>query len=418
VDNVAFAGSLKSAAVQYFEHGRIDSFSYSPNASALALAVSGVAVCQDLGTSEISQLTGQGAGVGVDRIVAYSPDSRYLVVLGEAGVRFYDPTTLVIVRSCETPAICKAMSFSPDGSKLATADANGRSVSVWCVDTGDLIERLSVGVSKTSWASAVHFSPDGSMLAAGFRDGFTRAWDTSSWKMIWSAEAPLERGWSEHVAFAPDSLTLVSAFKSLRFLNASSGQHIGWASGFFQHCCALTFCPGGRYVVVGTNDGSLHFWEPVTRRQICRVKAHSGMVTALSFSSDGRFLFSSAEDGRLLRWGPIPDLNIELCELGRHVVVPALGNSYPFGRPVREARIVRWLHQPDEAVETGAPLLELAWKADDGFTVEPIGILRAPSSGTVLRINAPAGTTVEEGMVIAEIDPSGSTDALLPTGES
>jgi len=70
--------------------------------------------------------------------------------------------------------------------------------------------------------------------------------------------------------------------------------------------------------------------------------------------------------------------------------VPTLGES------VTEATVARWLKQPGERVERDEPVVELE---TDKVTLE----VPAPAAGVIGEINAPEGSNVPVGAVLATI---------------
>jgi WD40 repeat protein len=67
------------------------------------------------------------------------------------------------------------VAFSPDGSLLASADANG-TIGLWDPATGQPTRSpLQVG----SGVSGVAFSPDGKLLASGDSNGTVKLWNTA-----------------------------------------------------------------------------------------------------------------------------------------------------------------------------------------------------------------------------------------------
>jgi len=70
-----------------------------------------------------------------------------------------------------------------------------------------------------------------------------------------------------------------------------------------------------------------------------------------------------------------------------------------FGLTMAEANIVRWLKNEGEQVTAGEPLLEIE---TEKITCE----VEATTTGTLQKIVAPVGTTVQVSTVIAMIEPA------------
>jgi WD40 repeat protein len=152
--------------------------------------------------------------------LAWSPDGK---LLASAGVKtnnlgkiidtvcLWNPATGKQVREWtmrlgtdrQTGGV-RGLAFSPDGTRLAAADADNPIV-VWDVGTGRSHARLPV---QPRGVIALAFSPDGLMLASGGMDRTVRLWELATWKERRRYEGHL--GGITKLAFSSDGLTLAS----------------------------------------------------------------------------------------------------------------------------------------------------------------------------------------------------------------
>ncbi|MGQ9462843.1 MAG: WD40 repeat domain-containing protein [Candidatus Fervidibacter sp.] len=122
--------------------------------------------------------------------LAVSKDGRYLASAGWDGtVRIWDMTTFKQIRKLESPKtstgriatrIYNACSISPDNRYVA-AGGFGNRVDVWSLATGKLVTSLMTD----NIVEAVAFSPKGNILVTGGWDGFVKAWQVGSWRLLW-----------------------------------------------------------------------------------------------------------------------------------------------------------------------------------------------------------------------------------------
>ncbi|MGI9242560.1 MAG: protein kinase domain-containing protein [Verrucomicrobiales bacterium] len=242
--------------------------------------------------------------------------------------------------------LVRQVTFSPDGSLLATASFDG-TVVLWSVATGEKFRTLQ----HQSRVWDVAFSPDGSMLASG-GETMIKLWDLSS-------RAPARQLRSDDdilaLAFSPDGHRLASGGMNIRMWDVATGEEIGsfqrvekitrdvafspygdllatvgfdeklllWDVGdgrdlnkpsrAFRRVPrperlsvqrAVEFHPDGAFLTCAGDGGKLHFFTVPGLDKIAETPAlHTSGVTALSFSPDGDLIASSGVDKALRIWG-------------------------------------------------------------------------------------------------------------------
>ena len=143
-------------------------------------------------------------GKGTIRDIAFSPVGPYLAVASSIGVWLYEVATSRALMLMPTASWVLSVSFSPDGSTLASGSWDN-TVRLWAVATGEAIATLE---GHTSWVHSVSFSPDGATLASGSEDGTVRLWAVATGEAIATLEGHTHRVLS--VSFSPDGATLAS----------------------------------------------------------------------------------------------------------------------------------------------------------------------------------------------------------------
>ncbi len=233
---------------------------------------------------------GKGTISESDRAVDFSRDGRYLAVASDIGVWVYEMATSRVLALLPAEDRAYSVSFSPDGTTLASALNNGR-IELWQVNTGARIGTLD---RQSLWVPSVVFSSDGATLASGSGDGTVLLWDVSSQAEIAVLEGHTSRVRS--VAFTPDGTMLASGSddETIKLWDVSSRAEIATIEGHRQEVRSVAFSPGGGILASGSWDGTARLWDVSSREEIATLNVHRRGVTSVAFSPDGRTLTTGA----------------------------------------------------------------------------------------------------------------------------
>jgi len=190
-------------------------------------------------------------------LLAFSPDSRRLVVAHEEWITSFDLASGEPGNRWLVPDRIQTMSFHPDNRRLAVGYENTNSISVYNTDDGKLLASLPTG---TSIQTVVAWHPDGELLAAGGSDARIQIWDVSA-----KREISVLEGHSQQVNFV--------MFHSGSGLLAS----MSW-------------------------DGSMRLWQPSPGRLMMRLPSRW-----MGFSQVGRWAgVLHLGDDQAQLWGLVP----------------------------------------------------------------------------------------------------------------
>lgn len=254
--------------------------------------------------------------------LTFSADGGYL-----AAGSVDDTVKLWDLRSLPAPVLLNTLAasrlpiygvaFSPDGSTLASTDAD--TVELWDV-------RGSTLDGRANGAAAVASSPDGRLLAVGTQVTTTTAtivpviklYDMPSRRLI----ATLRVGpkFVADLAFSPDGRTLAAAVDtspaSVQMWNVTSHRLIGViATGQEGTVNGMAFSPDGRTLATTTiGDDYVRMWSATRLTQVAAIRATKDSLYypeivgqwGVAFSSDGRLLAVAGAD-ELTRLYTLPD---------------------------------------------------------------------------------------------------------------
>ncbi|WP_327698989.1 CHAT domain-containing WD40 repeat protein [Streptomyces sp. NBC_00459] len=256
--------------------------------------------------------------------LAVHPEGRLLATGARKFVRVWDvitgqPTWERRIGGWST--MVNAITFSPDGGKLATGSTDNRA-RIWEMPSGSLVSELTHG----HFVDAVDFDHSGKYLATGSADTTACLWDLSTGGRILTLRHPRA---VKDVKFSPDGRLLLTACADGKAYVWD--RDTSWQKAQIPHkdfVLGVAFSPDGQKIVTCSEDHTAETRETEDWTPLFRVEHRSGL-RAVAFSPDSSMIATGSEDGTVCVWRA--DTGQALFNLKHHRSVNTLA-FYPDSR--------------------------------------------------------------------------------------
>ena len=215
--------------------------------------------------------------------------------------------------------VIKAITYSPDGTRLAVAS----SIGIWLYDTHNG-QGLDLLTTHTDYVNSVAFSPDGRTLVSGSKDGIIRLWDTQSGILRQSLTGHTDSVSS--VVFSSDGTSLASGSpdNTVRLWDAQTGSLRKTLKGHTNAVLSVAFGPNGKTLASGSKDNTIRLWNAQTGelQNTLPLIGHKGEIGEMTFSPDEKTLAAWTWEWE----SPIHLWDVETGELLNNLVVETNDN--------------------------------------------------------------------------------------------
>ncbi|KAF9063590.1 hypothetical protein BDP27DRAFT_1426756 [Rhodocollybia butyracea] len=194
-------------------------------------------------------------------------------------------------------SVIKALSISPDGSKIGCGTSDGR-VKIWDIVTPNIHRTFN---GHNSSVDAIDFCADGVSVISGADDGSIMMWDLETGRCKSRLENHIEQ--VSHVFCSTDNATVVSIFDGVICISKSPYEtctHLFQKDA--QMATSAATSPDGSKLVCGFYDGQISVWNLSTYSKEIQFKGHSDPVQAVAWSPDGNKVASGSNDRMVKIW--------------------------------------------------------------------------------------------------------------------
>ncbi|MFO0966584.1 MAG: WD40 repeat domain-containing protein [Gemmataceae bacterium] len=265
---------------------------------------------------QVGEITGQVRKceglVGPMYAVSFSPDGRKLAAAGADGaVHVFDSRTGKEQRRLDGgPARIWTVCFAPDNRRVLSGGFDD-AIHIWDLISGREAGKLQ---GHTDYVRSVVVSRDGRLALSGGDDRLLRLWNLETRRE--------ERVFPGHdhfiwrVDLSRDGKRALSASldKTIRLWNVETGKTIKTLTGHADTVLSVVFSPDGRRALSGSTDKTLKLWDLDTGECLKTFTGHKGYVHCVAFSPDGRRALSASADRTLKLWDVHEGMEIRTLE--------------------------------------------------------------------------------------------------------
>ncbi|KAF2841509.1 WD40 repeat-like protein [Patellaria atrata CBS 101060] len=200
---------------------------------------------------------------------------------------------------------------------MIASGSGDRTVRLWDIENNQQMLSLQIEDGVTT----VAISPDNRFVAAGSLDKSVRVWDTQTGYLVERLEGEVGHKDSVYsVAFAPNGTDIVSGSldKTIKLWELSAPPRVVAGGGPRGGKCIRTFeghkdfvlsvalTPNGQWVLSGSKDRGVQFWDPATGVAQLMLQGHKNSVISVAPGPSGNLFATGSGDMRARIWRSVP----------------------------------------------------------------------------------------------------------------
>ena len=186
-----------------------------------------------------------------------------------------------------------SVAISPDG-RLVAAGSLDTVVRIWEVQTSNLIERLK---GHRDSVYSVAFTPDGKGIISGSLDKTLKQWDISGLVNGPSRREPLPPASTPSAgSAAPGASSTGSTGTVTRDGGERGSVNTMNFTGHKDYVLSVAVSNDGQWVVSGSKDRGVHFWDSRTAQVQLMLQGHKNSVISIDLAATGGILATGSGD--------------------------------------------------------------------------------------------------------------------------
>ena len=188
-----------------------------------------------------------------------------------------------LVHVIRHPSFVHSVTFSPDGSRLASGSDNV--VQIWNTATGELEDELE---GHTARVVSVAFSHNGHFIVSGSWDDTVRIWNTATCKITYVLTGHEDQVFSVAISRNNQFVVSGSGDRTLRMWDAATGELLHELKGHGDDVMSVAVSPDCQHVASVSCAGELWIW---TKDGVIEHKLEclaNEILYDLAFSTDSR----------------------------------------------------------------------------------------------------------------------------------